>query len=138
MRIDRDQFVVNKSVAGEETLYFTSKGNEKFLDENSNPRLDKDGPTVYAKAIKDKKSRQITKDVPVGYSYYIKTEPNKKIFDPTVLHSVEPKVQKSFLNKTCKSELVFTEVTQSIFDQYVSFLRTGNSLWLNKAQREIM
>jgi hypothetical protein len=138
MKIDRNQFVVNKTVAGEETLYFTSSGNETFLDENNNPRLEQDGPTVYAKAIKDKKSRQMNKDAPVGYSYFIKTEPNKKIYDPTVLHSVEPKVQKSFLNKTCKSTLVFTEVTQSIFNQYLSFLRTGNSLWLNQAQREIM
>jgi hypothetical protein len=138
MRIDRKQFVVQKTVAGEETLYFTSSGNETFLDEQNNPRLEKDGPTVYAKAIKNKKSKQLTKDVPIGYSYFIKTEPNKKIYDPTILHSVEPKIQKSFLNKTCKTELVFTEVTKSIFDQYLSFLRTGNSLWLNQAQREIL
>lgn len=138
MKINRNQFVVDKPVAGEETLYFTSRGNETFLDDMDNPRLEKDGPTVFAKAIKDKKSRQLTKDAPIGFSYYIKTEPNKKIYDPTVLHSVESKVQKSFINKTCKSELVFTEVTQSVFDQYVSFLRTGNVLWLNKAQREIL
>lgn len=138
MKIDRNQFVINKTVAGEETLYFTNKGNENFLDENNNPRLDKDGPTVYAKAIKNKKSKQITKDIPIGYSYFIKTEPNKKIYDPTFLHSVEPKVKKSFLNKTCKNELIFTEVTKSVFDQYISFLRTGNTLWLNKAQREIV
>jgi len=138
MKIDTNQFIVEKQVAGEETLYFTSRGNETFLDDMDNPRLEKDGPTVYAKAIKDKKSRQLTKDVPIGYSYFIKTEPNKKIYDPTVLHSVESKVQKSFINKTCKNELVFTEVTQSVFDQYVSFLRTGNSLWLNKAQRDLL
>lgn len=138
MKIDRNQFVVEKTVAGEETLYFTSSGNETFLDERNNPRLEKDGPTVYAKAIRNKKSRQLTKDAPIGYSYFIKTEPNKKIYDPTVLHSVESKVQKSFINKTCKNELVFTEVTQSVFDQYVNFLRTGNSLSLHKAQREIL
>lgn len=138
MRIDRNQFVVNQTVAGEETLYFTSSGNETFLDDKDNPRLEKDGPTVYAKAVRDKKSRQITKDAPIGYSYFIKTEPNKKIYDPTVLHSVESKIQKSFINKTCKNELVFTEVTKSVFDHYVNFLRTGNGACLNTAQREIL
>jgi hypothetical protein len=138
MRINKNQFVVEKNNTTEEVLYFTNKGNEVFLDNTNNPRLDKDGPLVYAKAIKDKKSRQLTKDSPIGYSYYIKTEPNKKIYDPTILHSVESKVQKSFINKTCKNELIFTEVTQSVFDQYISFLRTGNILWLNKAQRNLL
>lgn len=137
MRIDKNQFVIEKNKGNTETLYFTTKGEETFLDEYSNPRLENDGPTVYAKAIKDKKSKQITNDSPIGYSYFIKTEPNKKIYDPTKLYSVESKVKKSFINNVCKNQLVFTEVTKSVFDQYISFLRTGNILWLNKAQREI-
>ena len=138
MRIDKNQFIVTKSSPGEDVMYFTSKGFETYLDDKENPRLEKDGPTVYAKAIKDKKSKHFTKDQPIGYSYYIKTDPNKKIYDPTVLQTIEPKIKKSFLNKVCKSDLVFTPVTQSIFDQYVNFLRTGNRLSLNQAQREIL
>lgn len=138
MRIDQNQFIVNQTVAGEETLYFTSIGNETFLDEDKNPRLEQDGPTVFAKAIKNKKSKQLSKDAPIDYSFFIKTEPNKKIFDPTVIHSVDSKVTKSFINKICKNDFVFTEVTRSTFNHYLNFLRSGNALSLHKAQREIL
>ena len=73
----------------------------------------------------------------VGYSYYIKSTPNKILFNPTDLHTIEPKLAKSFLNKTCKSELMFLEVSESIFNMYLNFLKTENSQWLVKAQREI-
>lgn len=139
MRINPNQFVVNKfaSNSNEEIIYFTNKGSESYLDDNENPRLDTDGPKVYAKAIKNKRSKHFSTEQPIGYSFYIKTDPNKKIYNPTVLQSIEPKIQKSFINKVCKNDLIFTEVTQSIFNQYINFLRTGNNMWLNRAQREI-
>lgn len=137
MKVNQNEFFFKNNNSADSEMYFTNKGNETFVDDKDNPRVNEDGPLVYAKAIRNKKSKSFN-NTELGYSYYIKTDPNKKIYDPTILQSVEPKIKKSFLNSTCKSDLVFTPVTQSIFNQYVNFLRTGNSLWLNQAQREIL
>lgn len=139
MRVDASQFSIqhNPSAGGEESKFYTRKNDAVFTDDNNYPRLSVDSDKVYAKAIKDKPSKNFTDKNRVGYSYYIKSAPNKILFNPLDLHTIEPKVAKSFINKICKTELMFLEVSESVFNMYLNFLKTENTQWLSKAQREI-
>jgi hypothetical protein len=116
--------------------YYTIKGLESFVDEDNYPRLDKNSDNVFAKAVKNKLSKNFNSGI-VNYSYYIKTDPNKNIYDPRTSYSIEPKIKKSFINSICKNVLVFTEVSHSIFTKYINFLKTENKKLLQEIQREI-
>ena len=120
-----------------EIRLYTKSGDQDFIDDNNNPRLNTENDKVYAKAIKDKQSKDLTNKAPMGFTYYVKADPNKNLYNPTELYSIQSKIPKSFLNKVCKSELMFIEVSESIFTQYLNFLKTSNQQWLIKAQREI-
>lgn len=135
MKIDMSQFV-SKTVEPEQKFY-TKKGEESFVDEDKNYRSSIESPQVYAKAIRKRLSKNFAGNKNLAYAYYIKTDPSRNLFNPMDLHTIEPKVKKSFINKVCKTELVFTEVTESIFNKYLTFLRTENIKWLQDAQREI-
>jgi hypothetical protein len=118
--------------------YYTKIGYEDYLDDNGNPRLQTESNRVFAKSIKDKLSKNFTNSQS-GYSYYVKTDPNKNLFDPVERHSIDKNsnTAKSFINKICKTELKYTEVSESVFTKYLNFLKTENLQWLNQAQREI-
>lgn len=135
MKVNRSEFIINHSST--ETKYFTKKGYETFLDDENTPRIDTDCERVFAKAIKNKPSKNFADRNRVGFSYYIKSTPNKILYNPLENFSIDPKVARSFVNKICKSELMFLEVSESVFNMYLNFLRTENSQWLTKAQREI-
>jgi hypothetical protein len=135
MKIDMSQFI-SKTVEPEQKFY-TKKGEESFVDEDKNFRLSTESAQVYAKAIRKRLSKNFAGNKNLAYAYYIKSDPSKNLFNPMDLHTIEPKVKKSFINKVCKTELVFTEVTESIFNKYLTFLRTENIKWLQDAQREI-
>lgn len=135
MKVNSSDFIINHSLA--ETKYYTKKGYENYLDDDGNPRLDKDCDKVYAKVVKNKPSKNFTDKNRVGYSYYIKSTPDKILYNPTETYSIDPKVKKSFVNKICKNELQFLEVNESVFNMYLNFLKTENSQWLIKAQRAI-
>ena len=135
MRVNSSDFIIDHSLA--ETKYYTNKGSESYLDEDGNSRLKIDNDKVYAKAVKNKPSKNFTDKTRVGYSYYVKTTPNKVLYNPMESYSIDPKIQKSFINKICKSELMFLEVSESIFNMYLNFLKTENTQWLTKAQRVI-
>jgi len=134
MKVDRSQFLT-KEYNSEEKLY-TLIGNENYLDDQGFPRSSVDADTVFAKAVKNKLNKKFNSDI--QYRFYIKTDPNKNIHNPIKIYSsLKDKSNRSFLNKVCKSEVVFTEVTQSIFNQYINFLKTQNTQWLESAQREL-
>lgn len=120
-----------------EVKFYTKKGEESFVDEDKNYRSSIDSPQVYAKAIRKRLSKNFAGNKNLAYAFYIKSDPSRNLFNPMDLHSIEPKVKKSFINKVCKTELVFTEVTESIFNKYLTFLRTENIKHLQDAQREI-
>ena len=135
MKVDISQFI-SKDIEPELKLY-TRKGEENFIDEDNNFRLSTESPQVYAKAIRKRLSKNFAGNKNLAYAYYIKTDPNRNLYNPMDLHTIEPKVKKSFINKICKTELVYTEVTENIFNKYLTFLRTENIKWLQDAQREI-
>lgn len=135
MKINSSEFIIDHSSS--ETKYYTKKGCENFSDDSGNPRLDKDCDKVYAKATKDKLSKNFTDKSRIGFSYYVKSTPEKVLYNPLETYSIDPKIKKSFVNKICKVELKFLEVSESVFNMYVNFLKTENTKWLTKAQREI-
>lgn len=139
MRVNVSEFSVqhNSSQGNGDPKFYTRKIDADYTDDNDYPRSSIDSDKVYAKAIKDKPSKNFTDKNRVGYSYYIKSAPNKILFNPLDLYTIEPKVAKSFLNKICKTELMFLEVSESVFNMYLNFLKTENTQWLTKAQREI-
>jgi len=112
-------------------MYYTTFKHHSFIDDNGFPRLDEDSDLVYAKTIKNKKRKDL-RDTNLYPSFYIKTDPQKNIFNPFSSPN-----KGSFIDKTCKNSISFTEVTESIFNKYINFLKTENTTWLLNAQREI-
>jgi|APCry1669188879_1035177.scaffolds.fasta_scaffold37010_4 hypothetical protein len=112
--------------------------NQDFIDDKGNPRITNDQDNrVMARAIPNKPSKHMT-NTQMQYRFYIKMDNNITIHNPIVLaSSVKDKKPFDFINNTCKSGSIFKEVSQSIFDKYITFLKTKNTRWLNAAQREL-
>jgi hypothetical protein len=135
MRTSSKDFIVKNT--DHESKYYTTLQHQEFTDENECYRLSKDGDKVFAKAIKFGMSKNITKFDPVQFRYYVRANSKKQLFDPFPRYSVSDN-KSSFIDKVCKGENNFVEVTQSVFDKYVNFLSTENNQWLIRAQREIL
>jgi type IV secretory pathway VirB9-like protein len=127
---------MNNSV--EKELYYTVNGKEDFLDEYLMPRLnDPDSDAVFAKALKNKKSKHFRANSNY-YRYYIKGNSSKQIYDPTVKYTIQSKTTNHFINSVCKNESIFIEVSKSIFDKYIKFLQSKDIRWLKDSQRELI
>jgi hypothetical protein len=113
----------------------TSKSDDKFygiiqdydfVDKENNPRinLEKD-PRVLAK-IKYKADGK--------EKFLIRIDNSKKLFNPSLPLS-ENKRDK-LLEQYGADSSCFKEVSQRVFDYYVTFLRTANQSWIHNAERE--
>lgn len=139
MRIDHKQFVVNTQA--DETFY-TMIGHEDSIDENGNPIVhDGLSTKVFAKAINNRKPRELVRnDSPFGkssYRFYIKVNPESQPFNPKKFHTVNDQNKLSFIDSKCKDGWFFKEVSQTVFDKYLLFLKTENLKWLKETQREL-
>jgi hypothetical protein len=132
MKVDTSVF--NTSQQKFETKLFTNNSNASFFDEEDNPRSSEDNDKTYAKAVKNKPSKHFSNGEKFSFSFYIKTNPSKVIYDPNSIN--DTKIH-SFINKVCKSEWSYREVSESVFNKYINFLKTENVQWLNNAQREL-
>lgn len=112
--------------------YYTIEKYQSFIDDSGFPRSATETDHVYAKVINNKKRKHLS-DNNLYPSFYIRTDPNKNIINPFVGNDAK----KSFINKICKNSIDFTEVTESVFNKYINFLKTQNTTWLSNAQREI-
>lgn len=119
-----------------EIKYYTLLSNKDYVDDDGFPRLNVDSNKVFAKAIKEVKSKNILERSPSHFRYYVRIEPNKSLHDPLVKHTVTSN-KHSFVDKVCKSENSFMEVNQSVFDKYINYLKTENNRWLTEAIREV-
>jgi hypothetical protein len=133
MKVDISEFHIKQETA--ENKLYTLIGNEEYLDEDGYPRSKIDNEQVMAKAIRNKLGKAMNSNL--QYRFYIKTDPNKKIYDPTQIYSIDKKNKSSFLNKICKTETIFSEVTENIFSRYIEFLKTKNHKILSSTQREL-
>lgn len=125
--------------------YYTTEKHSDWVDENQNYRLDVDTDKVFAKAILSGPSSNSSKDfflnqkgtiVPSYYKYYVRTYPNRKLYDPVPLYGISDN-KNSFIDKVCKSENVYRETTEIVFNQYLLYLRTESPQHYTKAQREL-
>ena len=120
----------------EDSKFYTTLQYQEYADEEDNSRVKTENSNVFAKAIKNGLSRDMTKKGPQYYRYYIRCLPNKAIFDPFPKYSVSDNRQ-SFIDRICRPETSYREVSPSIFEKYLNYLKTENSQWLKNAQKEL-
>jgi len=131
-------FNTNRSTSNEDKFYCLL-GSEDYIDDDGYPRLNNENISkAIAKIIFSKKSKHFADNDKSYGRYYIKLDPNSKIFNPKkILSPIEEKNSLSFINNICKSEWDFKEVTPQVFQKYINFLKTKNLSWLKDAQRDI-
>lgn len=139
MRVNHNSFNIthnNVPVDNDQHRFYTNQEHSEFQDSQGQYRLKRDNDFVFAKAIRDKLSKNIT-NKNLNYSYYIKASPNKILHDARKLYSLKDEPDHSYINNVCKSDQSFIQVSESVFNKYLNFLKTGNIQWLNQAQREV-
>lgn len=121
-----------------ENKFYCLLGNEDYIDDDGFPRSKLEDNKVTAKIIFSKKTKHFADSHKSYGRYYIKLDPNSKIFNPKqILSSVKDKDSLNFINNVCKNEWAFKEVTPQIFQKYIMFLKTKNLSWLKDAQRDL-
>jgi hypothetical protein len=120
-----------------DSKYYTTFQYQEFTDDDEFYRVNKDGDKVFAKVIKSGLSRDMKNSNPAQYKYYVRGNNGKKLFDPFPKYSISDN-KGSFLDKVCKGEQQFIEVTKSVFEKYITFLKTESNQYFISAQREIM
>lgn len=134
MKVNTNEFRIKPVIV--DSVFFTTKQHGTISSEEKRYTTPAESETTYAKKIKKKLSRNFNGDS--GYSFFIKATPNKELYNPFQIHSsLREKQTYETLNKVCKIDLSFLEVSESIFNDYVNFLSTENKKFLTKAQREI-
>lgn len=107
--------------------YFTISGQEDYIDNESNPRIQKaDSNKILAKKL----SR-----VDGTFRYLLKMDRNGKIYNPLSIYGENQAT--TFLDRVCRSQNKFKDVNMKAFNMYLNFLRTKNVSWLHNTEREI-
>lgn len=119
-----------------DSRFYTTLQYQEFIDTNNNCCRNEDDDKVFAKTLKTGYSKSITESNPKYNKFFIRIHPNKKIYDPFPKYSIS-KNQNSFVDKICKSDNSYKQVTEIVFNNYLNYLRTANTQWYNKTQREI-
>ncbi len=134
MKIDINDFNIKHKSA--DAYYFTTSDHAEFKDEEDNFQTLKETDQTYAKKIKNKLARNMLD--PDNFAFFVRSSPNKKLHDPFELHSsVKDKQLYSAVNKVCKTTDSVIQVPETIFNQYVTFLKTNNRKLFTKTQREV-
>lgn len=119
--------VPNKTTNSTNTeYYYCIFGEHDFIDNENNPRMNRESPKTLAKYI----------DGETNGRYFIKTGTHGRIYNPMGMYSEGN--ESKFLAKIGKNEWSFKSVNKDIFDKYVNFLRTKNIAWLNNAERDMI
>lgn len=105
--------------------YYTLVGQEDYIDDENNPRIEKDNDNrILAK-----------KTVQNKLKYLIKLDNAGKFYNPlSPISSIKPI---KILQTISISDSRFKEVNQTVFNMYLNFLRSKNIAWINNAEREI-
>lgn len=106
--------------------FYTINGMEDFIDNNNNPRLNKEtDDNIFAK-------KTTRSDGSVRYS--VRLAKDGKIYNPMSIYGQE--VASNFLDRVCRASGKFKDVNYKTFDMYINFLKTKNVAWLHNAERE--
>lgn len=133
-----NSFIFNSTSSEHKELFYGLIGQEDFIDENGDPRIeDPSSDKIAAKSVQNKKPKHFGSSENY-YSFFIKTTPNVELYNPIQLLSpIENKRQYNFVDGVCKEKWSFKEVSKITFDKYVMFLKTKNISWLKDAQRDL-
>ena len=126
-----DEFIFNPL---QDTTKTTTEQTDKFygfidccdyIDNENYPRTKTENTNTLAK-ITYKKNGSI--------KYSIKITKNGKMHNPTL--DYDNKKDNNFLDRICRSNDSFKEVSYKVFNMYINFLKTKNVAWINNAERE--
>lgn len=137
MKVNAESFnIKHHPISSKQDKYYTLMDEQEFLDDENYPRTS-NIEEAHAKAAFGKRSKHI-QDQKAYFSYYIKCNPSQQAYNPIKLHtSLKDKPQNAFIDSVCKNEWAFKEVSQSIFDTYISFLKTKNIRLLKEVNRSL-
>jgi hypothetical protein len=108
----------------QDNQYYTLVGQEDFIDQENNPRIEKDDNRVLAKKTLQNKLK-----------YLIKLDNAGKFYNPlSPISSIKPI---KILQTISLYDNRFKEVNQTAFNMYLNFLRSKNIAWINNAEREV-
>jgi hypothetical protein len=119
-----------------DSKFYTSYQHKEFVDEDDNYRIKSDNNKVFAKCSRTGLSRNMEKKGPQHYKYYIRCYANKTAFDPFPKYTVSDN-KNSFIDKICRPETSYREVNQSVFNNYLNFLKTENAQWYNRVNKDM-
>ena len=122
----------------QEVKYYTSLGEEDFLDSDGFPRLSEDSDKVYAKCTLSQKPKHIVSTTNLGvdkdsYKYYIALNANKEAYNPN--DTYQPKA--NFVDTVCRDGNKLKQVNQYVFEKYTKFLKTNNNGWIKDVNRDL-
>ena len=120
----------------EESRFYTTLQYQDFVDDQDNSRSSTENSKVFAKAVKNGLSRDMSRSGSQYFKYYVRCSANKTLYDPFPKYSTSDNKQ-SFIDKVCRPETSYREVPLSVFDKYLNYLKTENSQWLKNAQKEL-
>jgi hypothetical protein len=106
-------------------LAYTLSGEIDIEDNDVNLLVTSNGEQICAKTI----SR-----IDGSIKHMIRIDSNNKFYNPISIYGTEN--NKTFLDRICRSNQKFREVSEKTLNFYVKFLQSKNILWLNNAERE--
>jgi len=115
-------------------IYYTTLQYEQGQDDLGNSLRLQDDDKTFAKALLTGLSSQASQIVPIYLKYYIRFD-NQEPHNPFYLYSVDND-RGSFKDRVCKIGTTYRSVTKQLFDMYTNYLRTENSQWYKKVQKE--
>ena len=106
--------------------YYTSFGDQEWIDEDGNSRVGKDSDKIYAQSKPNEHGT---------VHYFVKANKYGKLYNPTGMYTEGQ--HKRFNKVLGAQEFQFRKVNLRVFELYTSFLKTKNTAWLNNAEREM-
>lgn len=124
-----DNFIYNQKNTNQTELnneFYSFIGDEDFLDENNNPRIESEtNKKIIAKKIYKSDGR---------IKFLVKIDNSGRFFNP---RSPVSSIKNTKLLQTISlSQDKFKEISSKAFTLYLNFLRSRNEAWLSNAERE--
>lgn len=116
-------------------LFFTVKDYAERTDDGGNSLRNNEDEYTYAKLLFSRPmSKNLSNKKPTP-RYMLKIKDNKLI-NPITYHSLQEN-NASFVDRTCKSDLLYVEVPKSLFIKYVTFLNNPSEASYRDVSRHI-
>lgn len=107
-------------------MYYGLIEDYDFIDSDNNPRIKVENDSRVLAKIKFRANGT--------QKFLVKIDNAKKLYNPS--SQLSENKQRTLLDQYSGSQNNFKEVSQKVFDLYITFLRTSNPLWINNAERE--